>query len=606
MKVRFVAGSGMALLAVGLMTIYFLSPDFPESLWKGTEPEESASRPPAATDSPAEVDEFLARFNATYRSLWTDATGAEWTALTHLSAENEAAGAAAQLKLDEFTGSHAVVSQLQLYRDRLDLSELQDRQIEAAWRLASDRPYDRGAESDRIRALVESAAASGAAADSWTTRMTAATDTAGRRALWEERMAAGLARKDTLLELRDLRNDLARRMGYASHFDREAAELGLAGDELLALLDETTARLGPLYGQLHCWVKHELARRYGAAVPLRMPIHWLNDAQGARWSGVIEAPDLDTGFADVQPAWNVEQAERFYISLGFAPLPLAFWGRSDLYPLPAEADRRKSAADVSLSIDLQQDVRSLLHVRNDHAGYRTAHRHLGAVYCLLATDTPDVPPVLRTGPARVVASAIGAWGELAADQVPALHAAGVLPRGEAPEEIRRLMSEALGGVVVAAPFRAGALAHWEHELYADDLPRHHFNTSWWENVARYQGLEAPAPRGEDNCDPALYAPVLTGTANVYRSLLAELIGHQVHRYLCREILRQDVRTADYAGNRRVGVFLHSLMQPGAARGWMRIVRQATGKEPSADALVEYYAPLLEWLQAQNEGRDVSF
>ena len=623
MKVRTIAGLGMTLLAAGLMTIHFLNPDFPggSPSPSGPEAEESAADE-TAKDSPDDINEFLAQYNATYRALWTDAANADWISRTMISPESLAALRGARSRLTEFTGSQAVVQKLRLYRGRLDLSDLQDRQIETAWRLATHDPAAAGGTRSRITA------ATAAWQDSLETflypaptvdqpdrrvpleqidRLLAASrDTTGRRSLWEGRMAVGPYLKDGVVQLQGLRNSLAREMGYSSFFGLEAAEYGLSGSELILLMDELTAGVAPLYGHLHCWVKHELARRYAAEPPRRIPIHWLDDPWGGTWPTVVESVDLDAHFRDLPTQWIIEEAERFYISLGFAPLPLTFWGRSDLFVPGADSDRRKSSQAVSLHLDLEQDVRCLLNLQQDFPSFLAAHQQLGIVYYELAYSRPELPPVLRRGANPAFPRALGALGGMAASQIPYLREVDVLPPEESPEEIRWLMSQALLGPVVSIPFLCGTLAHWENDLYEEDLPRHQFNTRWWEYAGRYQGLQPPSPRGEDFCDPASLPLLQSSPARGYEQAISEVIMHQLHRYICREILGQDVRSADYAGNNNVGIFLNSIMASGAARGWSQVLRQAIGEELSAQALVEYYQPLLEWLQTQNQGRDIEF
>ncbi len=46
---------------------------------------------------------------------------------------------------------------------------------------------------------------------------------------------------------------------------------------------------------------------------------------------------VDSALRGTDPKWLVEQGERFYLSLGFEPLPASFWTNSDLYELPADA-----------------------------------------------------------------------------------------------------------------------------------------------------------------------------------------------------------------------------------------------------------------------------
>lgn len=621
MKVRTTAGLGMTLLAAGLMTIYFLNPDFPGGGPDG-QPKDPSSDVVQDKDSPGEIAEFLARYNATCRALWTDAATADFALRSAAGPENAAAEQAARIRWEDFVGSREVVETLRLYRDRLDLSELQDRQIEAAWRLAADGPAGGETQSARMRSLLaaigdtlsDCRAPLPTAADP-NRRLTidaigpllaASRDTTDRRALWEAAVACGPLVKDSLEEMQGLRNGLARSMGFSSYFGLKAADYDLTGPEFIQLMDELAAGMEPLYLQLHCWVKHELARRYGVAAPARIPAHWLDDLRGESWTGVVEGTDLDTHFRDVQPQWIVEEAERFYLSLGFEPLPLAFWGRSDLFPPAADSGRLKSATDAALHLDLEQDVRVILNVRRDFDSFVAAHRQLGITYGQLAVSVPEIPAVLRLDSGRAFPGALGELGALAARQIPYLQEANLLPPEETPEEIRWLMSQALEGSVVSIPFLCGTLAHWEYDLYENDLPRHQYNTRWWEYAGQFQGIAAPSVRGEEACDPAALPAVHFQAASAYDQAIRLAIAHQLHRFICREILKQDVRQADYSGNRNAGRLIHSVMTAGATRDWALVTRQATGEELSTAALVGYYEPLQAWLQIQNQGRELGF
>lgn len=44
------------------------------------------------------------------------------------------------------------------------------------------------------------------------------------------------------------------------------------------------------------------------------------------------------------------------------------------------------------------------------------------------------------------------------------------------------------------------------------------------------------------------------------------------------------------------------MAPGASRPWRDVLRETTGQELKANAMMEYFAPIYAWLQEQNRGR----
>lgn len=629
MQPRMLAGIGMALLAAGVLSIWYLGrgDDAP-----GTAVGHGRADGPAATplvptlvpeaDGPADVAGFLAAYNDEYRRLWTLSEGAKFAAEADLSEAGAQAGIAAGRELAAYVGSAVVIDNLRAMRGRPDVTPLQQRQLDAAWRLAARYPATAGETLSELVAA-EARAIDTLYAPGWSLRrpgrepqpvtsedldqlVAGSRDLELRRAAWESSKDVGARLRDQLIELQDLRNNIARGMGYSSYFAMQTEDYGLSPDEMLALMDELLAGIMPLYRQLHCWARHELAARYGAPVPARLPAHWLDNRYGQAWPGIVEGVDLDPLLAGRQPSWLVEQAEGFCVSLGFPALPAGFWTASDLFALPPDAPRRKNPLASAWHVDLDQDVRALMSVRADFESFATAHHELGRIHYFLAYSRPEVPYVLRTGANRAFPEGIATLFDLAAGQVPYLEQAGLLATGQAPDGIRRLLHEALTGPVVFLPFACGTMTHWEHDLYEKELPSHLYNARWWEYAARYQGIEPPTPRGEEWCDAATKTHVIDDPAQYYDFALSEVILHQLHRYICREILRQDVRAANYHGSRQTGDYLESILRLGATRDWAQVMREATGEELSSAALLEYFAPLQAWLEQENAGRDVTF
>lgn len=619
MDMRRLAVAGVVLLATGVLLIVLLgrresTPSEP------TMPQVAAQHTPATID---DVDTFLADYNTTYRELWTAAETARWQAAVDIGEPNTMAAVRAAQALADHVGSRKIIDQLQRLRQTPGLDELQSRQLERAWQLAAEYP---GTSPATVRKLITIEARQRASLHGHTYRLTLPNqeprevttdeldrmlldtiDPRQRQTIWDCSKTVGPPLKDDLTELQALRNAVARSMGYSSYFELQAANYGMTSRELMMLMDDLVEGVRPLYEQLHCWVRHELGARYGQTeVPRLLPASWLPDRWGRAWPGVVSEVDLDGMLRNVSPQWLIEQGERFYMSLGFTPLPLTFWGRSDMYPLPEDANRLKNTEPSAWHIDLDQDVRTLMAVQNDIRWFREVHRQLGHVYYDLSYARSEVPYVLRSGANRAFHHAIGNLAELASSQLSYMLEIELLDAVEAPDQVRWLLSQALAGPVVSIPFLCGTVAHWEHDLYEGELPRHQFNTRWWDHALTYQGI-APAPgRGEDFCDPATFPPVVDNPSRGYDAALSQVIMHQLHRYICREILQMDVHEAQYYGNTRVGVYLESILAAGAVRDWSRLLFEATGEPLSASAMLDYYEPLLAWLQEQNEGRVVGF
>ena len=619
MEIRRLALAGLVLLAAGLLLILVLAR-------RDTDvPADRRQRVAAEHPQPvaAEVAAFMAEYNAAYRPLWTAAETARWQACVDIGETTSKAAVQAVQALADYTGSWQVIDRLLHLRRATGLDESLYRQVEKAWELAAYHP---GTAPATARKLIQAEAGQSAALHGYRYRLSLSgqparevsllelerslaenRDLAARRTVWETGSQVGTALKDGLAELQELRNAVARKMGFSSYFSLACADYGLSAREMILLMDDLHEGLRPLYEQLHCWVRHELAARYGQSqVPRMIPIHWLPERWGRSWPHIVHGIELDGLLREVSPQWLVEQAERFYMSLGLPALPLTYWGRSDLFELPPEANRRKDSEDETWHIDLDQDVRSLMCVRNDFRSWRTAHHQVGRAYYCLSYARPAVPPILRRGANRGFHAAVGALGELACTQVPYLQETGLLRADQTPDRIRWLLNQALTGPVVLLPFACGTVAHWEHDFYETDLPRHLYNERWWRYAAAYQGLAPPAPRGEDHCDPAALPQINEQPARIYDLALSHVIAHQLHRYICRQILQQDVHEANYQGQSQVGLYLDSILAAGATRDWNQLLLEATGEILSASAMLAYYEPLLVWLRRENAGRTVGW
>lgn len=431
-------------------------------------------------------------------------------------------------------------------------------------------------------------------------------DEAERRKIWEVAKQTGPALKEGIGRLRDLRNEVAREMGYDSFFALQVDDYGMTVDEMMRMMERFNADLKPLYEQLHTWTKHTLAARYGQKVPKLIPAHWIGNRWAQAWPGLSSGIDLDSLVEDREPAWIVEQAEAFYTSLGMPPLPRSFYEKSDLYPLPPGAERKKNTHASAWHMDLQDDVRSLMSVENNWRWFETTHHELGHIYYYLAYSGAEVPPTLRGGANRAFHEAIGDLIGIASRQPAYLKEIGLLPQDAEIDEIAWLLDEALDQAVVFIPFSAGTMSFFEHDLYEENLPVSEFNQRWWEYAGRYQGIAPPEPRGEEFCDACTKTHITDDPAQYYDYAMAFVIKYQLHTYIARNILEQDPRNCNYYGNEEVGAFLWELLSLGATRDWREVLREATGEEVSTKAMLDYFEPLVEYLREQNAGRMIGW
>ena len=574
----------------------------------------------AAPPSPLQerADRFLTLVNAGYQSLITLRESTDWDVSTDVTPAHEAAAETAARAFSAFVGNPALITEARaLLSRRAELDPQSVRQLERLLLAAAEAPMTNPSlATERIAAETKQDATLNSfeftfrgqpsTVNEIDARLLASHDIAERREIWETSKQSGAALKPGLIKLRDLRNGVARELGYPDYYSLQYATYGLDAEQMVRLNAEFLAALRPLYLQLHTWAKYELAKRYGQPVPKLIPAHWLTNRYGQEWPGLVAAADIDAAIAKHPREWIPQTAERFYTSLGFAPLPATFWARSDFYPRPATDPRKKSSHAFCYDIDLAGDVRALMNVETDGNWFGTAHHEFGHAFYMLAYDRPGIPPLLRDAPHSGFHEGIAELSGNVCFQAPYLRRLGLLSADTAPDPIAFLLNDALNPTLPFMAFASGTMTHWEADIYAHNLPVAQWNARWWQYVRDFQGIEPPEPRGEEFCDAATKTHINTVPGYYANYAIATVIRFQLLDTIAKHILHQPPQSCDLSNNPEVGAFLRRLMEKGATEDWRTVLREATGEELSTRAMIEYFAPLQHWLEEQNRGRPIGW
>jgi peptidyl-dipeptidase A len=573
----------------------------------------------AATSAIQErADRFLALANAGYQALYRVNSEAQWLAVTDVTPEHDAAVEATGKAYAAFNGNPAIITEAQeLLAHRKELNDLTVRQLRQLLLNAAEGPMTNPElvakrvagetkQASILNSFVFQLDGKPITANEIDNKLEKSTDLAERKAVWEASKQSGPALKPNLVVLRDLRNSVAKEMKYPDYFSLEVAAYGMTTDEMLKMLEDWMTTLRPLYLQLHTWAKYKLAEKYHQPVPKKIPAHWINNRWAQEWDGLVDAANLDKYFEGRTPEWVIKTAEQFYTGLGFSPLPKTFWERSDLYPLPADSKRKKNTHASCWHIDLENDIRSLQSIEPNSRWFFTAHHELGHGYYFKAYTRPEVPYLLRLGAAPGFHEGIGELISLASSQVPYLQSRGVLPLEFSSDKTAFLLDDALSRAIPFIYFSCGTMPHWEADIYAKNLPVDQWNARWWKYVSDFQGVEPPEPRGEEFCDAATKTHINDTPAYYYNYAFATVFKFQLHDYIARKILHQPPQSCNYADNKEVGAWLNGILKKGATEDWRKVLKEATGEDISTRAMLEYFKPLMTWLEEQNKGRQIGW
>ena len=573
MNARSSAGLAMLLLAAALMAVFFLNYD-PNAVLQPGDPGPQAADRPAGVLSAAQVDSFLEDFNAVFQSLKSSFLRTGYRAAVEGGSSLRAAASDSLFVLNAYCGSRTVLLSLGPAAACGGLSELQERQILAIRREAMRRPAV--LPSVRLETLDAAAA-------------------------WPESLAAGgdLTASPDLNGLAAARLAAARAIGFSSVNDAVAAGLGLTPEETGEMLQSLRDELSPLYRQFHAALRRDLAKTFQAEIPGFLPVQWLE------WNLACPASSLGRRVATrelerLAPRDMAAHAEDLCVSVGMPALAGAFL-QSGVAPLPAGSPQTEARA---WPVAPPQDMRLTLPWEGGElALYRKAHGETARLHAVSACAEAGLPPLLADDPAGIMTSAVTVAFDLAARSSAYLERRLADGRGDRVPTPAGILLDGAGTEVFGLYLDLAVRAPWLLDLGGSGEPKDDPVGRWWDLLAQAGlGLDGPA----DATPPEALMAALGDPDAILSRALGIIVGHQLHRYICGSILQQDVRMADYHGNRAAGDFLLAIMRQGRGADWQRILREATGEDPSAQALREYYRDLEMDLHKANAGGSVGW
>ncbi len=567
----------------------------------------------------AEAQAFIDSYTTEYLKLYTASSEAQWKSNIEII-EGDTTNAKATERANEayaiFTGSAENIENARKFLERKKhLTAAQVKQLEVILFAAANNPQTvkelvkeriqaETAQTEKLFGYDFKLNGKSVSTNELDEILKSSNNLEERRKAWESSKEVGKGLKDGLVNLRKLRNETVKALGYPDYYSYQVSEYGMNTEEMIELMRKINSELRPLFRELHTYARYELAKKYNVKeVPDYIPADWLTNRWAQDWSSMVtvEGLDIESILKTKSPEWIVKEGENFYKSLGYPELPASFWEKSSLYPLPAGSKIKKNNHASAWHMNLNEDVRSLMSVEPNAEWFETSNHELGHIYYYMTYTNKDVPPLLRAGANRAYHEAMGSLMGLAAMQKPFLVERGLVEKDAKVDQVQNLLKEALN-YAVFIPFSAGVMSEFEKSLYSDNLPATEFNKRWWELVKQYQGVVPPSVRGEEYCDAATKTHINDDAAQYYDYALSYVILFQLHDHIAKNILKQDPRATNYWGNKEVGEFLKSIMYPGASEDWRKVLKEKTGEDLNAKAMLSYFEPLMAHLKEVNKGR----
>ncbi|MEL6868516.1 MAG: M2 family metallopeptidase [Pseudomonadota bacterium] len=419
------------------------------------------------------------------------------------------------------------------------------------------------------------------------------------------------AMRDDYARFAELTNAGAQELGFddlghmwRSSYDMSPVEFDRESSRLWTQVE-------PLYEALHCYVRRELSETYGpdkVAVDAPIPAHLLGNMWSQSWSNIYElvepypgVPSADVTAALVEQDYTPEQmvrlGEDFFVSLGLPELPDTFYERSQL---TKPRDRDVVCHASAWPLEWGEDVRIKMCIEPTFEMLSTIYHELGHIYYFIAYK--DQPPLFQDGAHDGFHEGIGDTVTLSL--TPSFLAdLGLADAADSSEEalINAQMRMALDKLAFL-PF-GKLIDEWRWRVFSGEIAPENYNAAWWELRTRYQGIAPPVARSEADFDPGAKYHIPANTPYT-RYFLAHILQFQFQRALC-EAAGNDGPLHDCSiyGSKEAGARLEAMLAAGASQPWQDSLEMVTGtREMDASAMVEYFSPLLGWLETRNEGQ----
>ena len=432
---------------------------------------------------------------------------------------------------------------------------------------------------------------------------------------WQGWHEIGKPMKSMYMRMVDIGNQGSKDLGYQGLSDLWFSKYDMPADEFLNETDRVWEEVKPLYDALHCHVRAKLNEHYGDNVVPEsgpLPVHLLGNMWGQSWSNIYDlvyTEESQQNSVDVtkiieEKGLNeiemVEYAEDFFLSIGFDPLPDTFWERS-LFVKPR--DRSVVCHASAWNLDpANNDLRIKMCIEKNEEDFVTIHHELGHIFYYQAYN--HLPTLFQGGANDGFHEAFGDLLTLSItpDYLTQIDFISEKEASLAKEDpIGLLMKQALDGVVVV-PW-ALMLDKWRSGVFNGEIDETNLNSSWWRLREYYQGISTSTERSEEYFDPGAKYHI-PGNTPYTRYYLARIMQYQFHEALCNEIEFDGLlHECSIYGSKKAGDKIISTMALGESLPWQDAFENLTStRQLSGKSILNYYAPLKDWLDEQNKNR----
>jgi len=404
----------------------------------------------------------------------------------------------------------------------------------------------------------------------------------------------------------ELANQGAVELGYANVGEMWCSKYDMPAEDFPKELDRLWEQVKPLYISLHAFVRMKLRDHYGKKLLPKgapIPAHLLGNMWAQSWGNIyplLGLKDADPGYdltgilrrKKETPVGMIRHGENFFSSLGFTPLPDTFWSRS-LFTKPQDRDVVCHAS--AWCVDWEDDLRIKMCIEINEEDFITIHHELGHNYYQRAYNEQSF--LFRDSANDGFHEAVGDTIALSATPEYLVKLGFIDSAPDPSKDVGLLLKMALEKIAFL-PFGL-LIDQWRWKVFAGEITPENYNQKWWELRGKYQGIVAPVERTEEDFDPGAKYHVASNVPYT-RYFLAHILQFQFHRELTKLAGETGpMHRRSIYNSKKAGKALNDMLAMGSVRPWPEALAAMTGStQMDAGAVIEYFAPLQEWLDVQ--------
>jgi len=149
---------------------------------------------------------------------------------------------------------------------------------------------------------------------------------------------------------------------------------------------------------------------------------------------------------------------------------------------------------------------------------------------------------------------------------------------------------------------------WRWDLFKGATTESQWNKRWWELREQYQKIRAPSVRDETYFDPGAKYHIPADSQYI-AYFVAHILQFSFYKSLCIEAGQYNpekpdehpLHKCDFYTSKEAGEKLKAGLELGYSKHWSEALKKLTGSsEISAQALLEYFKPLKDFLEKENK------